>query len=409
MARGGRKGRGKGRGGGGGGGFPEGRAPAGGFVKRPDNFDKKREFGGRGGGRGGAWGHDDRGDGGPRKGRGKGRGGKGAGGGRGGPNRYLKPNQRTGPGSTLPPAPVVDMVREEGLLRHQELKAHTDAIMAVCITADCVYSASRDKMLKRWKVQKNAQGRFELVPEIEIPLGEQCWSMLYVGEWLFCGLGDGSIRGYKKDGNQQTGRNHTKRVTALLVHEAVLISGSSDGAIGLWQMGADGNSFSCTHSITEGITGSCTCLAVLQGHLWCGGTSGIAIVELTSLKVVKQLPPKKFVASFVTYEGHLIVSYADGSLVVFDAGGNVKHTQQALPAGPVLAMCGLEVGPRLLLGHAKGQVSSIGLPMFEFKRWWQALEKCKVQTLCAVGSDGIFIVGAENGNLQVWQRDGSVG
>lgn len=32
----------------------------------------------------------------------------------------------------------------------------------------------------------------------------------------------------------------------------------------------------------------------------------------------------------------------------------------------------------------------------------------QVQTLCCAGHDGIYVLGAENGSLQLWQRDGSV-
>ena len=32
----------------------------------------------------------------------------------------------------------------------------------------------------------------------------------------------------------------------------------------------------------------------------------------------------------------------------------------------------------------------------------------QVQTLCCAGHDGIYVLGAENGTLQLWQRDGSV-
>ena len=110
---------------------------------------------------------------------------------------------------------------------------------------------------------------------------------------------------------------------------------------------------------------------------------------------------------------------------------------------------GLESGPRVLCGHAKGQVSSISLPNFVLKKYWHALERCKagrklhvgcagalvllsvargvegtgergkhvvcflflplqVQTLCCAGHDGIYVLGAENGTLQLWQRDGTV-
>merc|ERR1719436_2217414 len=146
-------------------------------------------------------------------------------------------------------------------------------------------------------------------------------------------------------------------------------------------------------------------MAVLGENLWVGGTNGASIIELKTLRVVSQPGPKKFVSGLLQFSGHMIVVYTDGSMRIFDAAGRETHSQPPLSAGPVLCVAGLDVGPRVLCGHAKGQVSSIALPMFEFKQSWQALEKCKVQSLCCAGHDGIFLLGAENGTLQLWQRD----
>jgi WD40 repeat protein len=275
--------------------------------------------------------------------------------------------------------------------------------MAIVMTEDSIYTASRDKSLKRWKVGKNASGRFELSADLEVPLGDLCWSMVMVGEWIFCGLADGTIKGFSKSGQQAVLTAHTKRAACLLVHMHVLISGGSDGTVRLWQADPSGN-FVCTNTITEGIASAVNCLAVLNEHLWVGGTSGVSVVELSSLRVVHQIQPKKFVAGFQMFEGHMIVAYADGNLCIFDGSGVKKHDMPPLDVGPILAIAGLESGPRLLCGHAKGQVSSIILPQFQVKKSWQALEKCKVHSLCCAGQDGVFLVGAENGNIQVWQR-----
>lgn len=305
----------------------------------------------------------------------------------------------------------VEEVREDGFLRHQEIpRAHADAIMAIVMAEDAIYTASRDKLLKRWKVGRSPMtNRFELVPETEVPLGDLCWSMVMAGEWIFCGLGDGTIKGYSKTGNQAILKAHSKRASCLKVHHHVLMSGSSDGSVRLWQADASGLNFACTNTITEGISSGITCLAVLAEHLWVGGTSGVAVVELASLRVVSQIQPKKFVAGFQEFQGHMIVAYADGQVCIFDQGGVKKHDQPPLEVGPILSVGGLECGPRFLCGHAKGQVSSIQLPNFTHRTSWQALERAKVQSMCcAAGQDGIFLLGAENGNLQVWQRDGSV-
>merc|ERR1719424_43396 len=104
---------------------------------------------------------------------------------------------------------------------------------------DAIYTASRDRTLKKWTPGKNTAGRWELKLLLEIPLPETCWSMLYYGVWLFCGLGNGQIRCFSKEGQNATLEGHTKRVAALLIHQDILISGSSDCSIKCWQARPD--------------------------------------------------------------------------------------------------------------------------------------------------------------------------
>ncbi|CAJ1348765.1 unnamed protein product [Effrenium voratum] len=203
------------------------------------------------------------------------------------------------------PVEVETQIREDGMFRHSEIKsAHKDAVMSVVMAADCIYTASRDKTLKRWKVCTTA-GAFELKPELEVPLGEVCWCLISAGDWLFCGLGDGNIKGFMKNGQEAVLRGHAKRVSSLITHQHVLLSGASDGSVRCWQLNAHTSTFECTHSISEGISGSVTSLAVLGEGLWVGGTSGVALVELASLRVVKQLEPRKYVSGLLQFEGHM--------------------------------------------------------------------------------------------------------
>jgi len=299
----------------------------------------------------------------------------------------------------------VEQVPADGFLRHQEItRAHQDAITAIAMAEDAVYTAARDKSLRRWRVGKSVSGRFELNADLEVPLGESCWTMLYVGEWIFCGLSEGTIQGYSKSGQQTTLKAHTKRVTSLLVHHSVLISGGHDCFVRLWQADAGPQAFVNTHNLSADIPGAVNCLRVLGDKLWIGGMSGLAVMDLVQLRVVSQLPPKKCVVSFLEFQGHMITVYADGSTAIYDGMGNQTHSQTPLAPGPVLCIAGLDSGPRVLLGHSKGQVSSIELPSFKMKLYWQAVDRCKVESICAVGQDGIFLIGSQNGNLQLWQR-----
>lgn len=362
-------------------GHPAGTPPTG-LVRRTATIEKQRPGRGAGGSNGTA--------------------AKGAGRGRG---VAIKKGKK---GSPL--CVVVEQVPDEGIVRHQEIpKAHDAAIMAIVMTSDAVYSASLDKKLKRWKPQPSQKepGRFELQAEVEIPVPDTCWCLHSAGEWLFAGLGNGKIVGWSKSGASTTLSEscHKKRVSALLTHEHVLMSGGADNTVRMWQASPGGpQPFICTHSVSEGIPGAVQHMSVLGSNLWVGGTTGVSLVNLTNLQAAKQLQPKKLVAGFLQFEGHMIVAYADGSCCIFDAEGNRKMQQNPLSPGPVHCMAGLDSGPRVLLGHSKGQVSCVGLPMFDFKLWWQAYAKCKVASMACAGHDGIFLLGGESGSLQLWQR-----
>lgn len=300
----------------------------------------------------------------------------------------------------------VDVVKEDCIFRHQEIpKAHTDAITAVVMMEDSIYTGSRDRSLKRWKPVRNSKGRFEMKNDLEVPLSAPIWSLISVGEWLFCGLGTGEIKAFSKSGGEMKLEGHSKRVACMLVHEHVLMTAGADGCVRCWQMDPQRQVFACTHTITDDISGGIACMAVLNERLWVGTSSGVSVIELSTLKVVGQLNPKKSVAGLLQFEGHMIVIYSDGGVVIFNSNGERTHEQAPLKAGPVTAMGGLESGPRLLCGHAKGQVSTITLPMFNLKHYWQCVGRCKVTAMCCAGHDGIFLIGSENGNLQLWQRD----
>merc|ERR1711920_312843 len=172
----------------------------------------------------------------------------------------------------------------------------------------------------------------------------------------------------------------------------------------LWQHNLGTNAFSCTHTIQDSTPGAITKLHVLGEHLFIGGMNGLAMCNLTSLAITKLLPPTKSVADFLEFQGHLIVAYAEGSLRIFDAEGTLKSEMKSMAGGPLLSIAGLESGPRVLCGHVCGQVSTIILPTFEFKTRFQALEENRVESLMCAGHDGIFLLGSQDGTLQLWQR-----
>merc|ERR1712048_1531952 len=56
--------------------------------------------------------------------------------------------------------------------RHCEVAAHTAAITGIAMTEQGIYTTSTDKKLKRWKPQKDATNRFQLIPDLEVPLDD---------------------------------------------------------------------------------------------------------------------------------------------------------------------------------------------------------------------------------------------
>eukprot|EP00930_Biecheleria_cincta_P004279 TRINITY_DN105182_c0_g1_i1.p1 TRINITY_DN105182_c0_g1~~TRINITY_DN105182_c0_g1_i1.p1 ORF type:complete len:579 (+),score=118.84 TRINITY_DN105182_c0_g1_i1:25-1737(+) len=298
-------------------------------------------------------------------------------------------------------------IYEDGFRCHQKiLEAHAGSITAVCIAAEAVYTASRDKVLRRWKPQQNSAGLFELMSDLEVPLSGACWTMLHLGEWIVCGLDDGRIQAFSKSGSDVKLEKHSKGVSAMLVHQEVLVTGGAEGAIHCWKEEKSTGSFVNTHSVESLIKMQVRCMAVACGRLWVGGSRGVVCLDLETLSRAELIPPEKKVAGILEFQGHIIAMYSDGSSYVFDAAGKTKHSQGPLAAGPVLCVAGLETGPRVLCGHINGKISALALPSFELQTSWQAAQfKCQVRCLESARQNGLFILGAENGDLQVWQRD----
>lgn len=300
---------------------------------------------------------------------------------------------------------TVVRVDADAIGRHCEVKgAHGSSIQAMVMTEQGIYTASQDKTMKRWKPKLSGTGVFELEAELTVPLKESGHSLLFSGGWLFCGLWDGQVQAFAQDGSEAILKGHSKRVTTLAVHQGVLMSGSADKEVRLWQMDPVAKTFNCTHTIEESLPGPISKIHVLGGHLFVGGLYGLAMLDLATLKVSKLLPPTKAVADLLEFQGHIIAAYSEGIIKIFDAEGTLKSETRQLEAGPILRLAGLESGPRVLCGHQRGQVSTITLPSFEFKTAFQALPGQKADSLLCAGHDGIFLIGSQDGSLQLWQR-----
>merc|ERR1712232_330938 len=201
---------------------------------------------------------------------------------------------------------------------------------------------------------------------------------------------------------------HTKRVSCLLFHMNVLLSGGHDQEVRMWQQDAQTRAWNCTHTIKDSTVGAVHKLVILPSSpttLFIGGSSGVAMCNLQSLQIGKIMPPVRHVADILVYEGHLIVAYSDGSLRIFDSEGLVKkELSPNTTAGQILSLGGLPSGPRVVITHHRGQVSTITLPDFEFKIHFQAFDGGRIECNHCVTDQGLFLLGHSSGAMQLWQR-----
>jgi len=292
----------------------------------------------------------------------------------------------------------------DGFYRHHWIQdAHEKSITAICVATDAVYTTSADGSLKRWRPHKTDDNLYELVAEMVVLLGDPCWCMAHANQWLFCGLSTGPIRAFCESGKDVTLSGHSQGVSAMVVHQGVLLSGSAEGTVRGWQWTEQAGSFVNSHTVDNLIPSQVRSLAVMNDQLWVGGATGVTVVELATLGRAVQLQPDRKVAALLEFQSHMIATFSDGSVCIYDGNGGTTHSQPALKAGSVIAVTGLECGPRVLFGHGRGEISSIELPSFALKCSWKGVLR-KIRSLCSARHDGLFIMGAEDGSLHVWQR-----
>jgi len=342
------------------------------------------------------------------KGKGKGKGSRGTFVKRPDGDRLYKPpgaRRRDGEEEVVVSRQTVDRVDAERMLRHCEIPAHTAPITAITMSEQGIWTVSQDQKLKRWKPTPGPDGKFNLLMEMEFPLSDAIYSMIYADGWCLCGLWSGEIKAFCTDGSQTVLQGHSKRVTALLIHKGIVISASMDQQVILWKFDPASKQFQCLNKLKDDMPGAIFNLAVLgENLLFIGGMNGVAIMDLLSLRVAKSLHPAKSVTGLMVYEGHVIASYQDGTMKIFDGEGNSKMETPVLQGGPIHCIAGLVPGPLVLVGHNRGQVSTIQLPSFQFANQFQAFQNNAVECVFNTNHDGLFVLGSKSGALQLWQK-----
>merc|ERR1719265_62198 len=146
-------------------------------------------------------------------------------------------NRRDGPESPTGPnlGPGSELKR---LYNMPHTMGHGGTVQCATMVDDKVYTAGRDGALLMWRGQRGSQG-FELAQDGNpIVLSSNAGSILYepTSKWLFLGCWRGEIQAFCKDPVRDCSlTGHKRSVTCLAVHSNVVISGSMDATVRLWQ------------------------------------------------------------------------------------------------------------------------------------------------------------------------------
>ncbi|KAK8582900.1 hypothetical protein V6N13_069666 [Hibiscus sabdariffa] len=141
----------------------------------------------------------------------------------------------------------------------QSIKAHDDAINAVTVSDDgTVYTGSADRRIRVW-TKPTGEKRYSLVATLEKHKSAvNALALNADGSVLFSGACDRSILVWEREDGANymavTGalRGHGKAILCLINVSDLLVSGSADQTVRIWQ---------------RGVEGKYSCLAVLEGHL----------------------------------------------------------------------------------------------------------------------------------------------
>ncbi|KAE8687961.1 hypothetical protein F3Y22_tig00111005pilonHSYRG00059 [Hibiscus syriacus] len=141
----------------------------------------------------------------------------------------------------------------------QSIKAHDDAINAVTVSVDgTVYTGSADRRIRVW-TKPIGEKQYSLVATLEKHKSAvNALALNADGSVLFSGACDRSILVWEREDSAGymavTGalRGHGKAILCLVNVSDLLMSGSADQTVRIWQSGAQGKY---------------RCLAVLEGHL----------------------------------------------------------------------------------------------------------------------------------------------
>lgn len=345
--------------------------------------------------------------------------GKGKGGWNGGP--FASKSEHYG-GKGLPKGPRQDLRALTGpyLGKGSELKkvwwmpdnqGHESGIFAATVMGERVCTAGQDGRLLVWAGSTSRHGTLALAQDNQVEFPAAVTSVLFHAEskWLFCGMINGLIRAFRQDPPaESTMQGHNGAVTSMLVHQAILLSGSHDGTVRAWQFDAASAAFHCVATIQSPLGKVFRLLLPNAESLWVGAEQGISCVSLQTMQAVGSIASPFRVVGLLAYQGSVIAAFANGALKVFDTAGNVQFNQEPLGehgTNTSIAIMRIPYANKdvLLCGQELGYVTVYDIPDFKprgsFTTGWDG----EVMAIVDMMADGIFVTCGMEGDIVIWQ------
>mmetsp|Transcript_136109 Transcript_136109/g.261478 ORF Transcript_136109/g.261478 Transcript_136109/m.261478 type:complete len:450 (+) Transcript_136109:107-1456(+) len=300
-------------------------------------------------------------------------------------------------------------------------KGHDDGIHAGIAMGDRLCTAGRDQRLLLWRGESDPQkpGGVILALDNEVAFPAAVTALLFhaASKWLFCGLASGAIRAFRQEPLAQADMaGHTAAITKMLVHEAILLSGSEDGFVRAWSHDASSGGFQCAASI-QIPTGPVYALHVqVPGGIWAGAARGISCIDLGTLQPVGNIESPARVVELLSYKDCVLAAYADGVIKVFDAAGAEKFKHGPLGEHVTNYSLVLMQHPHakkdvLLCGQEFGYITAYDIPEFRPRGTFSTGYEGEVTAIVDMGANGLFVTCGLSGDVILWrwESDGSTG
>ncbi|OMO51446.1 Zinc finger, CCCH-type [Corchorus olitorius] len=288
-----------------------------------------------------------------------------------------------------------------GFTHLARLEGHKKAVKGIALPlgSDKLYSGSSDGTARLWDC---ITGKCDYSSN----LGDEVWSMITEGHWVFIGMKDFIKALNIQTSNEINLEGPVGQVYAMAVANDKLFAGTQNGDIMAWRASFEANPFHLAASL-QGHTRAVLCLSVGENMLFSGSADNtIRVWDTETLQCIKTLNGHAdAVTSVIHCNGHLFSCSLDGTIKVWFASEGqqnweVIHTHKEETG--VLTLCGMndaEMKPVLCCSCNDNTVRLYDLPSFTergilfSKREVRVIER---------GPSGLFFTGDAAGSLSVW-------